>query len=61
MDTFHTCALALQKHLLNLRQELAALDEKDQQHQIEQLVRLIAHLESALAALPPGLRPATLQ
>jgi hypothetical protein len=60
MEPLHTAALALQRHLLNLRRELAAL-ETHQQVQAEHLAALIAHIEQALSSLPATLKPPSLQ
>jgi len=61
MEQFQTSALALQKHLLNLRQQLATLDAQGQQDKADQLATLIAHIEQALVGLPLALAPPTLQ
>ncbi|AZL74584.1 MULTISPECIES: hypothetical protein [Pseudomonas] len=61
MDQYHTSALALQKHLLNLRQELVRLKADGQLEKADHLAGLIAHIELTLADMASPFRSPTLQ
>lgn len=61
METFNRSAVALQKNLLTLRQQRdRARAMGDDQH-AEDLQRMIARIEAALATLQGALEPPTLQ
>lgn len=61
MDQFHTSAFALQRHLQNLRHELATLDRQAYPERAAQLARLVQHVEQALNSLSTPLKPPSLQ
>ncbi|MDU9403381.1 hypothetical protein RTH46_12890 [Pseudomonas sp. zfem004] len=61
MDQYHTSAVSLQKHLLNLRQELVQLKAQGQLEKADHLAGLIAHIELTLADMGPPFRSPTLQ
>lgn len=61
MDQYHTSAASLQKHLLNLRQELARLKAHGQLEKADHIAGLIAHIELTLADIGSPFRSPTLQ
>jgi hypothetical protein len=61
MEQYQPSALALQKHLLNLRQERAQLEAQGDRQRADHLTKLIANIEETLASFSEPFKPTTLQ
>ncbi|CAM3680517.1 hypothetical protein CCOS865_02085 [Pseudomonas reidholzensis] len=61
METFNRSAVALQKNLLTLRQQRDRSRAMGDDQRAEDLQRMIARIEAALATLQGAFEPPTLQ
>ncbi|HDS1736280.1 MULTISPECIES: hypothetical protein [Pseudomonas] len=61
METFNSSAIALQKVLLNLRQQRDQFRATGHHQDAEDLAPIIACIEAALASLKGEFKPTTLQ
>lgn len=61
MDTFDSSAIALQKNLLNLRQQRDEMRAKGNDAGADQLDPIIAGIQKTLERLQGGCKPPTLQ